>query len=245
MCIRDRSILLVRVNEEKAAAVAGEKAGDIFAGLTEGIKFLGKNLSILFVTRRVFIMMISVGFFYVSLTGMFLEHILAETGLSIAPIKGLGFMQGVLGFGLVAGFVISGKAEKSLGAFTLIRILFPLLGAFIAGIYFFRNYYFLLFIAFAAGAAGAIILGLAETVIQKNSPENMRGRMFAAYYILRNLSLVIATSSAGFIARLIREPEIILMSGLLLFGYGMVNVFGGQFKKAGVNDDGGNKAPAL
>jgi len=193
--------------------------------LKAGIKFLLSSEKIKFMVRRVFILMIAMGFFYVSFTSEFLHTIIQRTGIQIKDIKALGFMQACLGLGLIAGIFIIEHAVKRMKEITLIRFLFPLVGLGVTILYFTANYYYLLFMAFMAGIIGVMILSIAETSLQKGTPETMRGRVFAAYYVLRNSGPVIASVLTGIIVGFVDEDIIVLATGLALVAYGILNFF--------------------
>lgn len=190
-----------------------------------GLKFLFSTEKILFIVRRVFFLLISLGFIYVSLTGNFLSVIINETGLKIKEIKALGFMQGFLGFGLVMGVLLLRYVLKLFKEQELIRLFYPIMGILIASIYFWRDYYYLLLISIIGGITGIMILSIAETEIQKNTTPEIRGRIFSVYYILRGIGVAASTSLTGLVAKIIKEEQIILICGVLLFIYGIVSFF--------------------
>jgi MFS family permease len=220
----------LKVNERtKQASRTSVRA--VFEEFRDGIKFLLGNSHVMFVVRRVFILMITVGFVYVALTGNFLDEILITSKTQMKDIKALGFIQGFLGIGLVLGMFIVNQVLKRINEKTLIRFLFPLLGLMITALYFVRDFYFMLGIAVVAGMAAVMILGIAETSIQRNTPEDLRGRIFSAYYILRGAGLAAATSLTGVMAKFIKEENIVLMAGMGLLAYGFVNFFNIVFAK--------------
>jgi DHA3 family macrolide efflux protein-like MFS transporter len=220
----------LKVNE-KTKPASRTSARAVFEELKDGIKFLLGNIHVMFVVRRVFILMITIGFFYVALTGNFLDEILVTSKTQMKDIKALGFMQGFLGIGLVLGMFMVNQVLKWINEKALIRLLFPLLGLMITALYFVRDFYFMLGIAVVAGMAAVMILGIAETSIQKNTPEELRGRIFSAYYILRGAGLAAATSLTGVLAKFIKEEHIVLLAGLGLLAYGSVNFFNMMFAK--------------
>lgn len=116
--------------------------------LSEGFKFMLNEGQIKFVTRRVFFMMVAVMVFYISLTGGALEHMLSAGGIKLKTIGALGFMQAVLGLGLVAGVMITEKLVNKIDEKSIIKYAFPVFGTLIIGLYFLNNYYFLLTCAF-------------------------------------------------------------------------------------------------
>lgn len=203
-----------------------QSAKGMMEEITEGVKFLAGHENILFMVRRVSVMMLSLGLIYVALTGGFLEEVVKATGLHLKSIKALGFLQAFLGAGLVAGVLSAEKLVKLTGEKMLFRIFFPLLGLIVGAFYFFRDYYFLLFGGVVAGMAGVIVISAAETAMQKNSPPAMRGRMITSYYILRSGALVVATSLSGPLSKLLGEPKVILLAGAILVIYGIANLAG-------------------
>jgi MFS family permease len=190
-----------------------------------GIQFLFSSEKILFVVRRVFFLLVGIGFIYVALTGSFLSSIINETGLKIKEIKALGFVQGFLGVGLVTGVLLVKYVLKLFKEQELIRLFYPIIGILIILIYFFRDFYFLLLIAVAGGIVGIMILSIAETEIQKNTTPEIRGRIFSVYYILRGAGVAASTSLTGLVAKLIKEDQIILICGILIFIYGLISFF--------------------
>ena len=204
--------------------------------LGAGFSFMLKHNKIKFVTRRVFFMMIAVIVFYISLTGGVLEHMLAsggikvledmlaKVGIKLGAIGALGFMQALLGAGLVTGVLVTEKLLKRVDEEMLIKFIFPLFGVLIVLLYFFTNYYFLLVCAFFGGMAGVMVLSIAETVVQKETPENMRGRIFSAYYVFRNTGPLVAAGLAGLLIRFLNEEKVMFISGLSLVAYGLANL---------------------
>jgi predicted MFS family arabinose efflux permease len=184
-----------------------------------------KNYKVAFITRRVFIMMICIIVFYIALTGGVLERMLGLSGLKLKTIGALGFMQAALGAGLVLGVIFIEKFVKKFGDTMLIRFIFPLIGVLIAAMYIFDNYYYLIACAVMGGMGGMMVLSLAETAIQHETPENMRGRIFSAYYVFRNTGPLIASGIAGFLIRFMSEEKVMLMAGLALVVYGIINIF--------------------
>jgi len=218
------TLIFIRTKENIKEKVK-MKLKDVLGELKAGIKFLMGNNKIKFMARRVFALMLFVGFFYVSFTSEFLHTIIERTGLPLKDIKALGFMQACLGLGLVAGIFLIEHVVKRMKEITLIRLLFPLAGLGLVVLYITANYYYLLAMSFVCGIIGVMILSIAETALQKSTPENMRGRVFAAYYVLRNSGTVIASITTGMIVGFINEDLIVLISGLLLIAYGLFNFF--------------------
>ena len=217
-------ILFIKSDERPAGQKRDRKGNELWREFFTGLKFLFTEKDIFFMVRSVFILVVGAGLIYVSLTGNFLAIIIASTGMKTAGIKALGFMQAFLGFGLVAGMFFVSNAVKWIREKDLVRLVFPLLGAAVVMLYFFRDYYFLLFIAVAAGMAGVIVISLTETSIQKNTPRRLRGRVFSVYYILRTAGLAFASSLTGVIAGVIHEEEIVLFTGGLLALYGVISI---------------------
>jgi hypothetical protein len=219
-------IILFFIKENETVKQAGKlKFVEFKDEFVSGLKFLFSTEKVLFIVRRVFFLLIALGFIYVSLTGNFLSVIINETGLKIKEIKALGFMQGFLGFGLVMGVLLVRYILKLFKEQELIRLFYPIIGILIASIYFWRDFYYLLLISIIGGITGIMILSIAETEIQKNTTPEMRGRMFSAYYILRGAGVAASTSLTGLVAKIIKEEQIILICGVLLFIYGIVSFF--------------------
>ena len=219
-------LILMIGSAEKIVKRKIESFKHIMDDLAEGFKFMMNEEKIKFVTRRVFFMMIAVIVFYISLTGGVLERMLASGGIELKAIGALGFMQAVLGAGLVAGVVLTDRLLKKIGEKKLVRYIFPLYGLLITGLYFFPNYYYLLVCAFLGGMAGVMVLSIAETVVQKETPENMRGRIFSAYYVFRNTGPLVAAGLAGLLIRFFSEEQVMLIAGLSLIIYGIINLIG-------------------
>jgi len=205
---------------------SGKKLSDVTHELREGLSYLVKNSKVMFVTRRVLILMSCVGFFYIALAGGFVNEVLQRSGISMQAIKALGFVQAFLGIGLIMGMFTVKSAVKWLSEEKLIRGLFPLLGALVGGLFFVRDYYYLIFTAVACGMAGAIVISVSETLIQKNTEGRIRGRIFSSYYIIRGTGLAAATSITGFIAGITGEAWIVLATGLFMLVFGAISFIG-------------------
>jgi MFS family permease len=224
-CLYVPAVLLVLLI--KSGQVHKKKQIESFKHITDdlgdGFNFMRGHGKIKFVTRRVFFMMIAVIVFYISLTGGVLERMISTEGIKIETIIALCIMQAILGAGLVAGVILTEKILKRVEEERLIKFIFPIFGLLITGLYFFPSYLFLLACAFFGGIAGVMVLSIAETTVQKETPENMRGRIFSAYYVFRNTGPLIAAGLAGFLIRFINEEKVMLISGLSLVAYGLVN----------------------
>lgn len=219
-------LALIRAKEHMKKKDRIDSIGHMAHDLMEGFRFMQKTEKIKFITRRVFTMMICIIVFYIALTGGALERILAGGGIKLKTIGALGFMQAALGAGLVLGVVFIGGILKKIKKPLLIRLLFPLIGGFIAILYFFPNYFYLLACALIGGMAGMMVLSLAETVIQQETPANMRGRIFSAYYVFRNTGPLIASGIAGLLSRFMAEEKVMLIAGASLVVYGIINLIG-------------------
>ncbi len=217
-------IAMIRAKEEHKAKSRIESFGHIAEDLVSGFKFMFGAEKIMFITRRVFFMMIAIMVFYIALTGGGLERMLLSAGHGIKPIGALGLMQAALGLGLVAGVLMIGRVSRAISDEKLIRAIFPVFGSLIIALYFVNNYFFLLAIALAGGMGGMMVLSIAETAVQKETPAGMRGRIFAAYYVFRNTGPLIASGLAGFLIRFIKEEEVMLAAGAALLLYGLVNM---------------------
>lgn len=219
-------LILFLINENETIKV--KKQINLLAFKDEfinGLQFLFASEKILFVVRRVFFLLIAIGFIYVSLTGSFLATIIKQTGLIIKEIKALGFVQGFLGIGLVAGVLLIKYFLKFLKEEELIRFFYPITGLLIIALYFCRNFYFLLFVAVVGGFIGIMLLSIAETEIQKNTTSEVRGRIFSVYNILRGAGVALSMSLTGLIAKIIKEDQIILICGIFIFVYGLISFF--------------------
>jgi MFS family permease len=201
------------------------KLSQVMNELKDGFLFIKSKVKIQFIVRRVFILMIIVGFFYISFTSSFVHNVISASKINLQDIKAIGFMQGFLGLGLVCGIFLIEKILKKISPFKLIRLLFPFVGILIIIFYITKNFYYMLFMAFLSGICGVMILSIAETMIQNETPVNLRGRIFAAYYVLRNIGTVIASILTGPLTLLIKPGEIILLTGLGLILYGIINIF--------------------
>ena len=190
-----------------------QKAREIWGEFKDGMSHLFGSNEIKFIARRVSVLMVTIGVFFVALSGKYLRIILDYTGLGMQHSQALGLMLAVLGAGLVAGTIITDRLNRAIGEKNIIRVVYPVLGACVIILFYFPNYYFLLGAGFGAGAGGALVLGLAETVIQKNTSAALRGRLFAAYYFIRNSSTTAGTTLAGALAIIMDEPGIILLCG--------------------------------
>jgi MFS family permease len=224
------TIIFINASEKKIERKKLESIGHVMMDLFDGLKFMMREKNVMFMTRRVFCMMIAVIVFYVSLTGGVLENVMRVSGIGIKPITAMGGMFGALGIGLVIGVVFIEKLVKNIDEKTMIRIAFPVVGLLISGLYFFNNYYYLLACAFVGGMGGVAILSLAETAIQKYTPEELRGRTFSSYYIFKNSGPIIASGIAGLLIRFIDEEKVMLLSGLFLVAYGVINLLGKLIK---------------
>jgi MFS family permease len=219
------AVVLFVGSKEGEIVVPKNEAVVVWNDFIHGLKFLLTNGKVFFVMRRVFLLMIAVGFFYIALTGNFIHIIIRNSGLRIKDIKALGFMQAFLGIGLVAGMFIVKSLLNWVKEEVLIRTIYPILGALVITLYLFRDFFYLLFVAVAAGIGAVMIISIAETMIQKNTPEKLRGRIFSTYYILRGVGLAAATSLTGVLARFVKEDSIVLYSGIAIFAYGVLTLW--------------------
>jgi MFS family permease len=216
-------ILLFVSPKEKHRENIKPTVAQVWDDFTHGLTYLLENKKVAFVVRRVFLLMIAVGLFYISLTGHFMDQILSFTGMRMKAIKALGFMQAFLGIGLIAGMFMVQSLLKWVKEEFLIRFIYPVLGALVITLVIWPDYYYLIFVAVASGMAAVMIISIAETSIQKYTPPALRGRIFSTYYILRGAGLAAATSATGLLAKVMKEEHIVLMAGAGLFIYGVIS----------------------
>ena len=216
-------LLLIRKNE----IIPEEKSGRISKVLSDVMEGFSTMLSvkkISFYIRRITAFMVMSGFFYIAFTGNFLVEVLKSTGISMEPIAALSAVLLSLGGGFVAGVFRVNKLQEVFGEVLLFRAAFPLIGILIAGSFLFRNFYYLLFMMAVCGAAAVIFLGIAETAIQNSTKAALRGRVFAAYHILKDGGLILSSSLAGIMMPFIGHSGMVLLVGMVFIGYGAVNI---------------------
>ncbi|MFP4466547.1 MAG: MFS transporter [Candidatus Goldiibacteriota bacterium] len=221
-------IFFVRADEKIKEKREFPPVKKIILELWDGLKFLFSDAKIKFVTRRVFAVTVAVTVVYIALTGSYLGYIIKQTGIANKEVEALGFVMAAVGMGLVLGVIVVEKILKKIREVSLIRTVFPIIGAMVTGLYFYPNFYFLLVCAFVSGACAVMLFGIAETVIQKNTPVNMRGRIFASYYVFRNSGPAAATGISGLLLLFMGEKEMVLAAGLVFVIYGAVNLLGAK-----------------
>lgn len=221
------SILLL-LPIRKKEIIKPEKTGSfskVLADVTEGFGVLLSHAKIVFYIRRITLFMALTGFFYIAFTGNFLSEILDKSRMEMEPIAALSVVLLALGAGFVAGVFRVNMLQKAFGEVAVFRAVFPVIGLLITGLYFFRNFYYLLGMIAITGMAAVIFLGFAETALQNSAKASVRGRVFAAYHILKDGGLILSSSLAGIMMPFIGHPGMILTVGIIFTGYGVINIF--------------------
>ncbi len=216
-------LVLIRKKEILPEGRSGQFKS-VFADVAAGFNAMLTGAKTVFYIRRITLFMALTGFFYIAFTGNFLSIILKNGGITMAPIAALSVVLMFISAGFVAGLFMVRKLERVFGEVNIFRAVFPLIGLFLAGLVFSKNFYYLLFICFVIGICAVVFLGLAETSLQNNTDKDVRGRVFAAYHILKDGGLILSSSLAGIMMPFIGHGGMILTVAAVFAGYGLVNL---------------------
>lgn len=216
-------LLLIR-KKESVLQEKGEQYMKVIKNLIAGFTYIMSSEKIKFYISRISFFMIFAGFFYIAFTGNFLAVVLKENYLQIDTMTALSIVLLFLCGGFFSGVFLINKITERFQEKEIFGFIFFLIGVLIITLFFFRNFYYLLFMITLIGMAAVIFLGLAETSLQNNTENNMRGKIFAAYHIFKDGGLILASALAGVIVPFITHAVMILVIGSAFVLYGAVNM---------------------
>jgi len=202
-----------------------------FHDLKEGFKHLLHGEKVRFVIYTYFILMSAVGAVYVVWVVFVQETLLSMT-------KDIGLFGLFLCIGLLLGSLIYGKVGNKIskntamffslisgGVFiTIFAILLKLTASFTIGA----------IVIFFLGIALSPIMISANTIVHESIEERLRGRIFSSLGIVMNVGLLLFMFLASSFAEVIGRMWVLVFSGSLLAGCGMVGIL--LTRKKGFSD---------
>lgn len=197
-----------------------EPGGSLWKEMLEGIAFVRGQARIRFV-----LVIIAIAHFFMgclTVTLPFLANSLAGSG-----VNNLGYLEMMLGAGLLAGsLVISMRKKKSVRESSLVYFIAAagicFLAIALAQLLAFQSVVVYLVVMSAIGAciAGAFIFW--QSLLQRNTPENMTGRVFGISTLISNVTLPVAYGIFGLLLSVSSIFVLMAASGaclLALCGY--------------------------
>jgi len=215
-----------------AAAQAVQQVKSIFHDMLEGIKYVFLTHSTWFVSRRIAVLMVAVGAFYVE--GLVLSNtVLTRNGQIMKGIELFGYIQASAGIGMLFGPVVLGFVSKKLAKMlNFVRMSFFFVGALTILFALNSSPWAALAMAPFIGMGISIILILTDTIVQTSLPHHLMGRAFSSVITMRNLSFVIIVLAVGFLSKHInpkffiyafsREQIVLLLAGVLVMTYSLL-----------------------
>lgn len=110
------------------------------------------------------------------------------------------------------GLIVFGLFEASIGAFPLFA--------------------WVLLALFLSGIANMAFIIPARSILQLNTPQEMRGRIFAAFSAVMNAAVLIGTMLGGSLEKGLGAPTLFLLAGLMVSLVAALTLFTGGIPQA-------------
>ncbi|MDP4038635.1 MAG: MFS transporter [bacterium] len=133
------------------------------------------------------------------------------------------------GLGTVLGAIVIGQFMKKANKVRIIKIGIIFAGISLIFLPLTKNYlrppyleYATMAIAFILGFMNALVTISAQTLLQLHSEDEVRGRVFGTLNMMINIAATIPTLLAGLTADLISSTSVVLIVGMLVLAFGIV-----------------------
>ena len=188
----------------------------IWKSMREGLRFIRSQRQIVFVLKIVAIAHVFVGCLTVLLP--FLAN-----GLDGVGVKNLGYLEMMIGVGLVGGSVFIGTRKKLSADERMLSSFILAMGFGFAAIgtaqYFgIRSVFVHMLLLAVVGVCIAFAAVFWQTLLQRYTPDAMRGRVFGLSSLIGNTSLPIAYGVFGMLLDVSSITVLMAASGLCLIG---------------------------
>lgn len=169
-----------------------ESVRDVLAGLAAGARHVRERRPVLLALAVVGVHRLCYGVTLVCLLLLFRRYFHDDTGLIRSGLGGLGLIVGILGVGAAAAALVTPSAFRRVGPVTWPALALALSAVTqVALVLPYRLDLFPL-AAFLIAFAGQALKISVDTVVQRGSEDEFRGRVFSLYDTLFNLGLVLA-----------------------------------------------------
>lgn len=201
-------------NREKLQTGAAQRRSNLWKDLREGFDYLKQDADV----RFAFIQLIV---FYSILTALYL------LAIGLAPAIGLkaeqfGYLLSAAGVGIGLGTLAIGKFAQGISRRSLALIGAVVMGLVLIALFWATSAYLMLFLVMILGIGAGCIAAPMNTLIQEQTPEHMRGKVFGlqnnATNIAQSLPLVLverATALFGLRPVILALGLVVLLAGLL------------------------------
>ncbi len=197
----------IKINAKQNAA--GKNT--ILEDIREGMRFLRERRDVLIV-----IMIIGIAHLFVGTLSICMPFVANQ--LSGNGIQNLGYLQMVLGLGFIAGSFYAGSKKSPRHKLPFLLLLMMMIGiCFIAaGNLLFFDVFHLLPYLFILFVIGLIIVNASvywQTLLQLNTPEHIRGRVFSISSLAGDASLPISFLIFGYLLHRIPVHYLLMING--------------------------------
>lgn len=231
---------LIRVREEKRGATGSIVLGNPFANLVsevkEGFRLMVESGIVAFLVWRLILLMGFVGMVVIELVS-FSGGALTGHGHAMPGILALGYILMSVGVGVILGPLLFGILAKRVDKVKAIRWGFVALGCATCALAFTKQFAVVLLLVPFMGMAFALIVVLAETMLQTSVPDRLLGRIFGVMNTLRQVVFagmaIIAGVADRFVSHLVPsqwlfswEQLVFLVIGSALAVYGAFTIKG-------------------
>lgn len=140
-------------------------------------------------------------------------------------VEGLGYLQTALGVGLISGAFLVGLIGNKIEKTDMIKIGIVVVSVSSFIFAFAEKIYFALAAGILAGAGGAFIIVMSETVLQTVVKTEFRGRIFGILQTMTNAAFAIFAIATGFIFSGFEERTIFISIAVFMVIFLIINQF--------------------
>lgn len=137
---------------------------------------------------------------------------------------GMGVLLSSAGFGMVIGSIILMKCKDKVRYNRALYLSYLIIGVSLAAIFFRPNFLLTLVVLFCAGIGVSIFTIAVDTIVQRITPDNLKGKVFAARGIVTNSIFLLSLLIVGFLIKIISSPVLFAFVGLCAIATS-VNIF--------------------
>ena len=128
---------------------------------------------------------------------------------------GMGVMLSSAGFGMIVGSLILIKRKERVNYKRALYLSHFIMGLFLIAFIFGPTFYVALAVLFGAGIGAAILTIALDTIFQRISPDELKGKIFAARGVLTNATFLISLLLVGLLVKFVSAKVLFGVIGLL------------------------------
>ena len=131
---------------------------------------------------------------------------------------GMGVLLSSAGFGMIAGTLILSRKKDKVNYKRMLYLSYLIMGTFLSTFFVTPAFYLTVIILFLAGIGAAILTVILDTIFQRVTPDELKGKIFAARGIFTNGVFLLSLLLVGLLIKFIPAQKIFV-------GVGMVALF--------------------